>query len=59
MMKFLQLVGVVIAVLGVAYLGLAIALGVRHRKHGQCSCSVEPGGSCCRAPDKDQGAGGA
>jgi hypothetical protein len=59
MMEFLQLLAVAIVVLGVAYLGLAIALGARQRKHGSCNCSSEPGGSCCRTPDKGQGEGGA
>lgn len=53
MSGFLQLLLIVLALLGVCYLVLAIALGFREKRHGSCCCSSAPGekgksGGCCK-----------
>ena len=54
MIRFLPQVLAALAVLGVFYLALAVALGLREKKHGRCCCSSTPGEkgrsghSCCK-----------
>lgn len=54
MSGFFQLLLIVLALLGVCYLVLAIALGFREKRHGSCCCSSAPGEkgksghTCCK-----------
>ena len=54
MSGFLPHVLAALALLGVFYLALAVALGLREKKHGRCCCSSTPGEkgrsghSCCK-----------
>jgi hypothetical protein len=52
MTHFLTLTLVVLGFMGVLYLGLALALRARERRHGRCNCSAAPGDNraCCMNP---------
>ncbi len=53
MSGFLPQILAALVLLGVFYLALAVALGLREKKHGRCCCSSSPdgkgrAGGCCK-----------